>query len=197
MKIPAILISLCLSTAAMAANAPDHFSFVFKTTQGDISFECPKGWAPLGEQRIHELIKDGFFKDIAFFRVITGFMAQFGISGDPKISAKWENANLTDDPVVGSNNAGTLTFADSGPNTRSSQLFINLVDNPRLDGSGFSPVCKTNAKGLAVAKKLYAGYGEGAPGGSGPSQDQISHQGNSYLKSDFPKLDYIKSASLK
>ena len=193
-----LVLTAFMSASAMAAKAPDHFSFVFKTTQGDIRFECPKGWAPLGEQRLYELIKAGFFKDIAFFRVITGFMAQFGISGDPKVSAQWADAKLIDDPVVGSNVAGTLTYADSGPNTRTTQLFINLADNPRLDGSGFSPVCKlAKAEDLAVVKKLYAGYGEGAPSGSGPNQDSITHQGNSYLKMNFPKLDYIKAAVIK
>src|SRR6185312_8282899 len=108
------------------------------------------GWSPNGEQRLYELVTDGFFKDIAFFRVLTGFVAQFGISGDPATAAKWENATINDDPVVASNVAGTLTFATAGPNTRTTQLFINLADNTRLDADGFSPVCKiTNAEGLA------------------------------------------------
>jgi peptidyl-prolyl cis-trans isomerase A (cyclophilin A) len=180
------------------ADTPDHFSFAFETTQGEIQFECPKGWSPLGEQRLYELVSDGFFSNTAFFRVISGFVAQFGISGDPAISAKWANANIADDPVVASNVAGTLTFADAGPNTRTTQVFINLVDNTSLDGDGFSPVCKiTNAEGLAVAQKLYAGYGEGAPDGKGPDQDLITSQGDAYLKANFPLLDYVQSAVLK
>jgi len=193
-----ILSTLLISATAFAADAPDHFSFAFETTQGEIQFECPQGWSPNGEQRLYELVTDGFFKDIAFFRVLTGFVAQFGISGDPATAAKWENATINDDPVVASNIAGTLTFATAGPNTRTTQLFINLVDNTRLDADGFSPVCKiTNAEGLAVAKKLYAGYGEGAPDGNGPDQDTITAQGNTYLKAKFPLLDYVQSAVLK
>jgi cyclophilin family peptidyl-prolyl cis-trans isomerase len=134
---------------------------------------------------------------VAFFRVIGSFVAQFGISGDPATAAKWENATIADDPVVASNVAGTLTYADGGPATRTTQLFINLVDNPRLDSQGFSPVCKlADASGLEVAKKLYTGYGDGPPYGTGPDQDQITQLGNSYLKANFPKLDYILSASL-
>jgi peptidyl-prolyl cis-trans isomerase A (cyclophilin A) len=182
-----------LIAGSASAQAPDHFSFSFNTTQGEIQFECPQGWSPLGEQRLYELVTDGFFANTAFFRVISGFVAQFGISGDPAISAKWENATLKDDPVVASNLAGTLTFADAGPDTRTTQVFINLVDNKRLDGMGFSPVCRiTNAEGLAVARKLYAGYGD-----DGPDQGLISSQGDAYLKANFPLLDYVLSAELK
>jgi len=186
-----------LSTSAPAVSAPDHFSFSFHTTQGEMRFDCPQGWAPLGEQRLYELITTGFFTEVAFFRVIEGFVAQFGISGDPVTSAKWKNANLADDPVVDSNVAGTLTYADAGPGTRTTQLFINLVDNVRLDALGFSPVCQmANADGLGVAKKLYSAYGEGPPSGTGPDQDLITSQGNAYLQANFSKLDYIQSADL-
>ncbi len=161
-----------------------------------MQFECPQGWAPLGEARLYELVTSGFFREVAFFRVIERFVAQFGISGEPAIAATWENANLTDDPVVASNVAGTLTYADAGPNTRTTQLFINLVDNVRLDKLGFSPICKmVDADSLAVAKKFYTGYGEG-PDGSGPDQDLITKQGNAYLKANYPKLDYVLSANL-
>src|SRR5437879_5416082 len=127
-----VLFFVATVSVSAFANTPDHFSFTFETTQGDIQFECPKGWSPLGEQRLYELVTDGFFSNTAFFRVISGFVAQFGISGDPTIAAKWENANIADDPVVASNVAGTLSFADAGPNTRTTQVFINLVDNKRL-----------------------------------------------------------------
>ena len=191
------LVALLVSTSALAAATPDHFSFEFDTTQGKMQFDCPQGWAPLGEQRLYELITTDFFTDIAFFRVIDKFVAQFGISGDPAVAAKWNNANLVDDPVVGSNLAGTLTFATAGPGTRTTQLFINLVDNVRLDAMGFSPICKmANADSLAVAKKLYSAYGEGAPDGKGPNQDLITQQGSAYLK-NYPLLDYIRSAVLE
>jgi peptidyl-prolyl cis-trans isomerase A (cyclophilin A) len=185
-----LLTAFSLSSAAFSA--PDHFSFSFSTTQGKISFECPAGWGPIGEKRLYELVTTGFFTNVAFFRVIKGFVAQFGISGDPAIAAKWEKANLADDPVVASNVAGTLTYANAGPNTRTTQLFINLVDNARLDKMGFTPICKiADAKGLEVAKKLYAEYAES------PDQDLITKQGNAYLKTNFPKLDYIQSAELE
>jgi peptidyl-prolyl cis-trans isomerase A (cyclophilin A) len=194
--LPIVWLGISLVSQGVAA-APDHFSFSFATTQGTIAFDCPQGWSPLGEQRLYDLVSTGFFSQVAFFRVISGFVAQFGISGDPATAAHWENATISDDPVVASNLAGTLTYADAGPNTRTTQLFINLVDNPRLDGLGFSPVCKTDAGGLAVAKALYSGYGEGPPDGSGPDQDQITALGNTYLKQGFPKLDYVVSASLR
>ena len=191
-----LLANLSFASPSVASE-PKGFSFVFETTQGQMQFECPQKWAPIGQQRLRDLVTAGFFTDIAFFRVIAGFVAQFGISGDPVISAKWQDANLTDDPVVASNLAGTLTFADAGPNTRTTQLFINLVDNARLDAMGFAPICKTDAAGLAIAQKLYSGYGEGAPDGKGPDQDLITSQGNAYLKTNFPKLDYVLSATLK
>jgi peptidyl-prolyl cis-trans isomerase A (cyclophilin A) len=188
-----LLLALLISIPALADTTPDHFSFAFETTQGEMVFNCPQAWAPLGEQRLYELIGDNFFTDIAFFRVVPGFVAQFGISGDPATAAKWDDANIADDPVVGSNLAGTLTYADAGPNTRTTQLFINLVDNTRLDALGFAPVCKTDASGLAVATKLYSGYGDD----KGPDQDLITQQGNSYLKANFPLLDYLQTTVLK
>ena len=165
--------------------AQESLSFRLVTTQGDIEFECPADWAPLGAQRLQELLAERFFTDLAVFRMITGFVAQFGISGDPVIAARWENAVIKDDPVVGSNVAGTLSYATAGPDTRTTQLYINLVDNVRLDARGFSPVCRTDARGLEVARKFYAGYGEA------PDQDRITKEGNAYLRSEFPKLDYI------
>ena len=187
-----------LPVTGRADGAPERFSFSFTTTKGTMRFECPSGWSPLGAKRLHELITAGFFSDVAFFRVITGFVAQFGISGDPAIAAQWKSATIADDPVVASNVAGTLTYATAGPNTRTTQLFINLVDNPRLDKLGFSPVCRTaDAESLGVARALYAGYGDGPPKGTGPDQDLITAQGNAYLKARYPKLDYVLSAELK
>jgi len=183
-----LIFTSCLS---WAEPTPEDFHFVFQTTRGDIEFLCPKDWAPIGATRIRELIGIHFFKDVAFFRVINNFVAQFGISGDPATAAKWNDANIKDDPRVASNLAGTLTYATTGqPNSRSTQLFINLVDNTRLDALGFTPVCRiSNTTGLAVAKSLYAGYDEASD-----DQDKISALGNSYLEKNFPKLDYIRDA---
>lgn len=182
--------------APKTTGVPEKFKVAFATTKGEIVFDCDKSWAPKGAERLHSLVKEGFFKDIAFFRVIDGFVAQFGIHGDPKVSSKWRDETIKDDPVTETNAAGTLTFATAGKDTRTTQFFINLVDNKRLDSMGFSPVCKIS-KGMDAVKKLYAEYGEGAPMGSGPAQDMIQMEGNAYLKKNFPKLDYIKSAKLK
>ena len=131
-----------------------------------------------------------------FFRVIEGFMVQFGINGDPKISAVWRDANIQDDPVKQSNMRGNVTFATAGPNTRTTQVFINFGNNVGLDEQGFSPFGKV-VSGMDVVDSLYNGYGEGAPGGQGPNQGQIQTQGNAYLEKDFPKLDYIKKATIE
>ena len=183
-------------TAEAPKAAPEKFTLVMDTTKGKIEFSCDKSNAPKGVDRLHQLVKEGFFKDLAFFRVLDGFVAQFGIHGDPKVSAKWRDNKIADDPVKGTNSAGSLTFATAGKDTRTSQFFINLVDNPRLDGMGFSPLCKV-ASGMEAVKKLHSGYGEGAPMGPGPSQELLQMEGNAYLKKNFPKLDYIKSASIK
>ncbi|HWH67913.1 MAG TPA: peptidylprolyl isomerase, partial [Candidatus Sulfotelmatobacter sp.] len=143
----------------------------------------------------YNLVRSGFFKDVAFFRVIPGFMCQFGIHGDPSVSAKWRSAKIPDDPVKGSNTRGTITFATAGPNTRTTQLFINFADNSNLDGMGFSPFGKVT-EGMDVVDKIYSGYGEGAPRGHGPDQGRIQMEGNAYLKKDFPNLDYIKAATI-
>ena len=175
--------------------APATFKARFETTKGPFTIEVTRSLAPNGADRFYNLVKAGFFKDIAFFRVIPGFMCQFGIAGDPGVAAAWQQASIPDDPVKGSNTRGTITFATAGPNTRTTQLFINLVDNVRLDGMGFSPFGKV-VEGMDVVDKINGEYGEGAPMGRGPSQGQIQAEGNSYLKKDFPNLDYIKSAKI-
>ena len=148
------------------------------------------------EQREQALLqKLGFYDDVAFFRVIGGFMAQFGMSGDPKVTRVWQRATLRDDPVVESNVRGMLSFAKTGrPNSRTTQLFINLSDNKNLDQSGFSPFARV-IEGMDVVDRIYK-VGEGAPRGPGPSQQLIKRQGNAYLKEQFPKLDYIERATI-
>jgi len=175
--------------------APETFKVKFATTKGDFTLEVNRAWAPLGADRFYNLVKAGFFTDIAFFRVIEGFMVQFGIHGEPAVAAAWRGARIKDDPVVESNKKGYISYAMAGPDTRTSQLFINFGDNARLDGSGFSPFGKV-VDGMAVVESIYSGYGEGAPSGMGPDQGRVQTQGNKYLKADFPKMDYIKGAEL-
>ena len=179
--------------------APDTFQAKFTTTKGDFVIEVTRDWAPHGADRFFNLVKIGYFDDAAFFRNIEGFMVQFGINGDPAVNEKWHAANIKDDPVEKSNKPGYVTFAKSGaPNSRSTQVFINFGDNSRLDRDGFSPFGRV-IEGMEVVKSLYNGYGEGAggaPGARGPAQGRIQKEGNAYLKKNFPKLDYIKSAKI-
>lgn len=181
--------------ASLTEKAPKTFKAQFDTTKGKFIVEVTRSLAPNGADRFYNLVRSGYFKDVAFFRVISGFMCQFGIHGDPAVSAKWRAASITDDPVKGSNQRGAITFATAGPNTRTTQLFINFADNTNLDGMGFAPFGKV-VEGMDVVDKINADYGEGAPRGRGPSQAGIQQEGNAYLKKDFPNLDYIKSASI-
>jgi peptidyl-prolyl cis-trans isomerase A (cyclophilin A) len=181
--------------AATLPKAPDSFKVKFDTTVGEFTVAVTRAWSPNGADRFHEMVAAGFYKDIAFFRVIDGFMVQFGVHGDPKVAARWRSANIKDDPVQQSNTRGMVTFAKTGmPNSRSTQLFINFGDNRNLDGMGFSPFGKV-VEGMDVVDRIYK-VGEGAPGGPGPEQNRLQVEGNAYLKRSFPKLDYIKSASL-
>ena len=175
--------------------APATFKAKFQTTQGNFTVEVTRESSPNGADRFYNLVKSGYFTDIAFFRVIPGFMGQFGIHGDPKVAAAWREARITDDPVKASNQRGAITFAMAGPNTRTTQFFINLVDNNRLDSMGFSPFGKV-IEGMDVVDKINGEYGEGAPRGRGPNQMRIQSEGNAYLKAEFPRLDYIQSATI-
>ncbi len=173
---------------------PDKYSVKLKTTQGDIIIDVKKEWAPIGAQRFYELVNQGFYTDIAFFRVIDGFIAQFGISGDPQLNAKWRNNHIKDDPVKESNTSGTVTFAMGGPDTRTTQIFINIKDNKQLDSMGFAPF--GTVRDMKNVKNLYSGYGEGAPRGKGPSQMLLQTKGSAYLKPAFPEMDYIINATV-
>jgi len=175
--------------------SPESFKVKFETTKGNFTVEVTRSLSPNGADRFYNLVRSGYFKDVAFFRVIPGFMCQFGIHGDPKISAAWRKAQIPDDPVKGSNTRGAITFATGGPNTRTTQLFISFGDNSRLDNSGFSPFGKVT-EGMDVVDKINGEYGEGAPSGRGPNQGRIQTEGNAYLKKDFPNLDYIKSTTV-
>ena len=176
--------------------APDAYQVRLETTQGDVVIEVDRSLSPHGADRFYRLVKEGFYDEAKFFRVIDGFMAQVGMAAEPQVNAKWQDANILDDPVRASNTRGMVTFAMSGaPNSRSAQIFINFGDNSRLDADGFSPFGKVT-EGMENVEKLYAGYGEGFPEGRGPSQAMIAAEGNAYLERDFPKLDAIKKATI-
>ncbi|HKQ60860.1 MAG TPA: peptidylprolyl isomerase [Candidatus Polarisedimenticolaceae bacterium] len=201
----AVVVSLSIRSTAAAGSlkdpaslneqAPASYRVKFETSKGDVVIEVTRSWAPLGADRFYNLVKNGFYNDARFFRVISGFMVQFGISGDPAISKDWQTARIKDDPVNQSNKRGYLSFATSGPNSRTTQVFINFNDNVRLDGMGFAPFGQV-VEGMSVVDKLYAGYGEGAPQGKGPEQGRIQAEGNVYLVAKFPELDYIKKATI-
>ncbi len=175
--------------------APDRFRVRFETTKGPFVIEVTRAWAPRGADRFYNLVRVGYYDDVAFFRVIENFMVQFGIHGDPAVNAAWRQARIPDDPVSQSNKRGMVTYAMAGPDTRTTQLFINFRDNAGLDGQGFSPFGRV-VEGLSVVDSLYSGYGEGAPSGMGPEQGRAQGEGNAYLKSRFPKLDFVKTARL-
>jgi len=176
--------------------APDTYTVKLDTSKGTVEIAVTRAWAPNGADRFYNLVKSGYFNDVRFFRVLTGFMAQFGLAADPKLSAAWRQRNIPDDPVTQSNKRGYVTFATAGPNTRTTQIFINYGDNSALDKQGFSPfgVVKT---GMDVVDKFFSGYGEGAPNGRGPDQTLVTQQGNEYLNRSFPNLDYIKTATIE
>ncbi len=174
----------------LTEKAPDTFKAKFETTKGAFTVEVTRSLAPHGADRFYNLVKAGYFKDIAFFRVLPGFMAQFGMSADPKLTAIWNHASIPDDAVKGSNTRGTITFAQlPTPNSRGAQFFINFGDNSRLDRDRFAPFGKVT-EGMDVVDKINSEYGES------PDQNEIEHNGIDYLKKNFPNLDYIKSATI-
>jgi peptidyl-prolyl cis-trans isomerase A (cyclophilin A) len=184
--------------AAKNEKAPDVFQVNFDTSKGKVVVEIHRDWAPNGVDHFYTLVKTGFFDGSRFYRTIRNFVAQFGINGDPKTNALWASGNIPDDPVKESNVTGTLTYAATGmPNSRSTQLFFNLKDNgPSLDKQGFAPIGKV-ITGLDVMESFYTGYGSMAPEGEGPDPGKIASQGNSYLESQFPRLDFIKTATIQ
>lgn len=189
---PAIL----LNPAAFNETAPATYVARFNTSRGLVRIEVTRAWAPLGADRFYNLVKNGYYNEVRFFRVLTGFVAQFGIHGSPSVNTAWRNQRIADDPVTQGNLRGTLTFATGGANTRTTQLFINLADNTRLDSQGFAPIGRVIA-GMDVVDQFFAGYGEGAPSGNGPSQSRIQSEGNRYLKADFPRLDFVLDATIE
>jgi cyclophilin family peptidyl-prolyl cis-trans isomerase len=179
-----------MNPSKLTAPAPPVFKATFETSKGDFVVEVHRDWAPKGADRFYNLVKNGFYDDCRFFRVISGFMVQFGINGDPVIQKNWAQANIPDDPVIQKNQRGFMTFAQTNtPNTRSTQVFINFGDNSRLDADRFAPFGQV-VSGMDVVDKLYSTYKDA------PSQQQqrIQVEGNKYLNAAFPELDYVKRA---
>ncbi|HXK02389.1 MAG TPA: peptidylprolyl isomerase [Verrucomicrobiae bacterium] len=175
--------------------APDIFKVNLDTSKGAVVIEVHKDWAPLGAQHLFELVNRGYYDGNRFFRVTRAYV-QWGVNGDPQVSSLWSTANLRDDPVKQSNLKGTVAYAKLGPNTRATQLFINMRDNKDLDKQGFAPVGKV-VSGMDVVESLYDAYGDMPPRGQGPDPTKIETQGNSYLESRFPRLDFIKKAAIQ
>lgn len=181
---------------AFTEKAPETFKAKFDTTKGAFVITVHRDWAPKGADRFYNLVKSGFYDDVRFFRVLDDFMAQVGMNGNPEVQAAWDRSRITDDAVKQSNKRGYATFATAGPNTRTTQFFINFKDNASLDKQGFAPFGEVTS-GMDVVDQLYSGYGEGAPRGRGPDQGRIRAEGNAYLSKSFPKLDYIKKATIE
>lgn len=178
-----------LQPASLNEKSPDSFDVEFATTRGNFTVRVTRAWAPLGADRFYNLVKNAYFDDAAFFRVVPNFIVQFGLSADPAVNRVWRSANIKDDPVTQSNKPGTITFATAGPNTRTTQLFINFGNNGFLDRQGFSPFGEVN-KGMDIVKKIFSGYGEK------PDQGAITTQGKAYLDKTFPNLDRIQSTKI-
>jgi peptidyl-prolyl cis-trans isomerase A (cyclophilin A) len=178
-----------LHPSDLKTKAPEVYDVKFSTAKGDFVVEVVRSWAPQGADRFYNLVKHGFYNEAAFFRIVPGFVVQFGLSADPAVNRAWHSADIKDDPVTQSNKVGYLTFATAGPNTRTTQVFINLGDNSGLDRQGFAPFGRVTS-GMDVVQNLYSGYGEQ------PDQGAITNQGKAYTDKNFPKLDTIKSATI-
>jgi len=179
-----------MNPASLTEQAPATYDVKVVTTQGDFTIHVTRAWSPLGADRFYNLVKHGFYNGQILFRVVPNFVVQFGLSGDPKLNSVWQTANIKDDSRKHSNTKGTITFATAGPDTRTTQVFINLGNNAGLDGQGFTPFGEVS--GMDVVEHLYGGYADQPTG----HQGEISSQGNAYLQKNFPKLDSIKSATI-
>lgn len=197
--VPLILMTACgkpqKEEVPKVVKAPEQFRVKFETTKGDFVVDVTRAWAPRGVDRLYELLTQHYFDGCKFFRVVPRFVVQFGLNGDPAISQHWSEMTIPDDPVKVHNTKGTLSYAKAGPATRTTQIFINLQDNPGLDGMGFSPFGKISS-GMEVVESFFKGYGDGPPQGVGPEQARIRSEGNPYLERYFPRLDGIKTATV-
>ena len=178
------------NSAAMTETAPDVYRVRFQASNGEFLVEVTRAWAPRGADRFYNLVKNGFYDEARFFRVVSGFVVQFGINGDPAVSTVWRAASIQDDPPQESNTRGTVTFATSGPHSRTTQVFINFGDNSNLDSQGFAPFGQV-VEGMATVDAIYRGYG------GTPNQGAIQSQGNAYLTAEFPDMDYVIRATIE
>jgi peptidyl-prolyl cis-trans isomerase A (cyclophilin A) len=186
-----------LNPAGLNETAPATYNVKFDTSAGEFVVKVTRDWAPNGADRFYNLVKNGYYDDVRFFRAIAGFMVQFGINGEPAVNTAWRNARIAPDPVKQSNKKGYITYAmGATPDTRTTQVFINYGNNANLDKMGFAPFGEV-IKGIEVVDKLHTGYGEGAPRGKGPDQSLVQEKGNAYLTTNFPKLDYVKKATIE
>ena len=185
-----LVLSSCSQRGKPTEPSPQNFKVRFETNKGPVVVQIHREWAPIGADRFYELVKTGFFDDARFFRIVKGFIVQFGIHKDPEVEANWRAPPIDDDPVRQGNTRGTITFATRGPNTRTTQLFINLGNNQALDGQGFAPFGQI-VEGMEIIDHLYDGYGEA------PQQPRIEMEGNKYLEREFPNLDFIKTAKVE
>jgi peptidyl-prolyl cis-trans isomerase A (cyclophilin A) len=193
---PSFAQSKLANPAALNEQAPPTYKARFDTSKGAFVIEVTRAWAPNGADRFYNLVKNGFYDNVRFFRVLKDFMVQFGINGEPSLSARWRDARINDDPVRQNNLRGFITFATSGPNSRTTQVFINFDDNNQLDAFGFAPFGRV-ISGMDVVDRLNNEYGEGAPNGRGPEQGRIQAEGNAYLNKDFPRMDFVKKATIE
>ena len=186
-----------LKPETLNETAPAVFLAKFETTKGPFTIEVHRDWAPLGADRFYNLVKNGYYDGLRFFRVVTGFMAQFGIHTQPAVNDAWERESsaIKDDPVQQSNQPGMVSFAMAGPDTRTTQIFINYIDNSRLDRMGFAPFGKV-IEGMNVVEELFNEYGEGQPRGNGPSQELMNKEGDAYIEQSYPKLDRVLKATV-
>ena len=186
---------LLLTPDALDETAPDVFQARFETSKGDFVIEAHRGWSVNGADRFYNLVAGGYFDNVRFFRAVAGFVVQFGIHGDPDVSAVWREQRILDDRVVMSNTRGFVSYAKGDPNTRTTQVFVNLGDNSRLDEMGFSPFGQV-VEGMDIVDQLHSAYGDGPPRGRGPDQREIFRSGNDYLSKSFPDLDFVRRATI-
>lgn len=182
--------------AAQREPVPDVYRVNLDTSKGAVVVEVTRAWAPHGAEHFFELVKTGYYDGDRFYRVVPRFVVQFGINGDPKVTQLWSSLRIPDDPVKQKNRKGTVTFASSGPGARTTQVFVNMRDNLTLDREGFAPFGRV-VDGMDVLDKLYGGYGDMPPRGSGPDGVKIEGDGNTYLDNHFPRLDYIRKATVE